>query len=31
MVSPLVKSIPHNGLCDVIEVPFFKLWSCLDV
>jgi hypothetical protein len=22
MVSPLVKSILRNGLCDVIEVPF---------
>jgi hypothetical protein len=29
MVSPLVKSILRNGLCDVIEVPFWKLWSLL--
>jgi hypothetical protein len=29
MVSPLVKSILHNGLCGVIEVQFSKLWSLL--
>jgi hypothetical protein len=29
MVSPLVKSTLRNGLCGVIEVPFWKLWSLL--
>jgi hypothetical protein len=29
MVSPLVKSTLRNGLCGVIEVRFWKLWSLL--
>jgi hypothetical protein len=29
MVSPLVKSTLCNGLCGVIEVPFWKLWSLI--
>jgi hypothetical protein len=29
MVSSFVKSILRNGLCDVIEVSFWKLWSLL--
>jgi hypothetical protein len=29
MVSPLVKSTLHNGLCGVIEVQFWKLRSLL--
>jgi hypothetical protein len=29
MVSSLVKSIRHNGLCGAIEVLFWKLWSSL--
>jgi hypothetical protein len=29
MVSPLVKSILRNGLCGVVEVPLWKLWSLL--
>jgi hypothetical protein len=29
MVSPLVKSTLHNGLCGVIEVRFWKLLSLL--
>jgi hypothetical protein len=29
MVSLLVKSTLRNGLCDVIEVRFWKLWSLL--
>ena len=31
MVSPLVKSILHNGLCGVIDVRFWKLEVCLDI
>jgi hypothetical protein len=31
MVSPLVKSTLRNGLCGVIEVRFWKLWSLLDI
>jgi hypothetical protein len=29
MISPLVKSTLRNGLCGVIEVWFWKLWSLL--
>jgi hypothetical protein len=29
MVSPLVKSILRNGMCGVIEVSLWKLWSLL--
>jgi hypothetical protein len=29
MVILLVKSILCNGLCGVIEVPLWKLWSLL--
>jgi hypothetical protein len=29
MVSPLVKSTLRNGLCGVIKVRFWKLWSLL--
>jgi hypothetical protein len=29
MVSPLVKLTLRNGLCGVIEVRFWKLWSLL--
>jgi hypothetical protein len=29
MVSPLFKSTLRIGLCGVIEVPFWKLWSLL--
>jgi hypothetical protein len=29
MFNPLVKSTLRNGLCGVIEVRFWKLWSLL--